>query len=151
MKREDILKMAHLNYEYMKEYLIATNAKADIRAMPKLDMALAMGLVNQSEYSGYRAKNPELKEMFFALDLIESYGSGIRRAKNAMEENGSPALVFEPSNDTDDYTMVTAYINEEYARIQAEEAEAENRQENRQETDKKPTRTQILKDRFWRC
>ena len=65
--------------------------------------------------------NPELKEMFFSLDLIESYGSGIRRAKNAMKENGSPELVFEPSNDTDDYTMVTAYINEEFARIQAEE------------------------------
>jgi len=260
-----------LNYEYMKEYLIATNAKADIRAMPKLDMAQAMGLVSQSAYSGYRARNfavlmfadkpqafipyarvevireavgtdkmvsqvfdgpiwiqakrvidyfketimsaytvrepdrvghrmvynyplamfselatncilhkeysrreyigiyiykdhisfinhnrpvppvtiesmntdtefrdrvylnPELKEMFFALDLIESYGSGIRRAKTAMEENGSPALVFEPSNDTDDYTMVTAYINAEFAQIQAEEAQKGNRPENNQE------------------
>lgn len=25
--------------------------------------------------------NPEIKDMFFALHLIESYGSGIRRAK----------------------------------------------------------------------
>lgn len=58
----------------------------------------------------------------------------IRRAKNAMKENGSPDLVFEPANDTDDYTMVTAYINEEYARIQSEESEKSNRQENRQET-----------------
>ena len=245
-----------LNYEYMKEYLIATNAKSDIRSMPKVDMAQAMGLISKNDYSGYRAKNfavlmfadkpqefipyarveiireavgtdkmvsqvfdgpiwiqakrvidyfsetimsaytvrepdrvghrmvynyplamfselatncilhkeysrkeyvgiyiykdhisfinhnrpvppvtieamnndtefrdrvylnPELKEMFFSLDLIESYGSGIRRAKNAMKENGSPELVFEPSNDTDDYTMVTAYINEEFARIQ---------------------------------
>ena len=260
-----------LNYEYMKEYLIATNAKSDIRTMAKLDMALAMGLVSPSDYSGYRAKNfavlmfadkpqdyipyarvevireavgtdkmvsqvfdgpiwiqakrvidyfsetimsaytvrepnrvghrmvynyplamfselatncilhkeysrseyigiyiykdhisfinhnrpvppvtieamnsntefrdrvylnPELKEMFFALDLIESYGSGIRRAKNAMKENGSPDLVFEPNNDTDDYTMVTAYINEEFAKIQAEESDKVNRQENRQE------------------
>ena len=46
-----------LNYEYMKEYLIATNAKPDIRSMPKLDMAKAMGLISQSDYSGYRAKN----------------------------------------------------------------------------------------------
>ena len=260
-----------LNYEYMKEYLIATNAKPDIRSMPKLDMAKAMGLISQSDYSGSRAKNfavlmfadkpqdfipyarvevireavgtdkmvsqvfdgpiwiqakrvidyfsetimsaytvrepdrvghrmvynyplamfselatncilhkeysrkeyigiyiykdhisfinhnrpvppvtieamnsdtefrdrvylnPELKEMFFSLDLIESYGSGIRRAKNAMNENGSPELVFEPSNDTDDYTMVTAYINEEFARIQTEESKKNNRQENRQQ------------------
>ena len=248
-----------LNYEYMKEYLIATNAKPDIRAMSKLEMAQAMNLISESEYGGYRAKNfavlmfadkpqdyipyarvevireavgtdkmvaqvfdgpiwiqakrvidyfeetimsaytvreeglighrmvynwprdmfaelatncilhkeydkrqyigiyvyadhisfinhnrpvppvtieamntdkefrernylnPELKEMFFALDLIESYGSGIRRAKNAMESNHSPALLFEPSNETDDYTMVTAYINEEFARIHEEE------------------------------
>ena len=37
------------------------------------------------------------------------------------------------NNDTDDYTMVTAYINEEFARIQAEENEKNNRQESRQE------------------
>lgn len=29
--------------------------------------------------------------------------------------------MFEPVNDTDDYTMVTAYINEEFARVQREE------------------------------
>lgn len=58
-----------------------------------------------------------LKEMFFKLDLIQSYGSGIRRAKTAMEVNGSPKLVFSPNNDTDDYTLAIAYINEEFARI----------------------------------
>lgn len=34
-----------LNYEYMKEYLIAANAKQDIREMSKLDMAKAIGLI----------------------------------------------------------------------------------------------------------
>lgn len=34
---------------------------------------------------------------------------------------GSPALVFEPDNDTDDYTAVTAYINGEFAAVKAEE------------------------------
>ena len=29
--------------------------------------------------------------------------------------------MFEPANDTDDYTAVTAYINEEFARVKAEE------------------------------
>ena len=274
-----------LNYEYMKEYLVATRAKDDIRSLPKLEMARAMGLVSQSEYGGYRAKNfavlmfadkpqsfipyarvelireaigtgkmvsqvfdgpvwiqakrvidffremimtsytirepdkvghrivynyplamfaelatncilhkeyarkeyigiyvykdhisfvnhnrpvppvtieamnsdvefrnrvylnPELKEMFFALDLIESYGSGIRRAKNAMKDNGSPELVFEPTNDDDDYTMVTAYINEEFARIQAEENQGgasrkttKKRPRNNQEKTKKQPR-----------
>ena len=54
--------------------------------------------------------NEEIKEMFFALDLIESYGSGIRRAKKAMEDNRSPKLIFTPDNETDDYTMATAFI-----------------------------------------
>jgi predicted HTH transcriptional regulator len=56
-----------------------------------------------------------------ALDLLESYGSDIRRAKNTMKANGSPELVFEPDNDIDDYTMVTAHINEEFKKIQQEE------------------------------
>ncbi len=65
-----------------------------------------------------------IKEMFFALKLIQSYGSGIRRAKRAMKANGSPKLVFGPDNDTDDYTQVSAYINEEFARIQTKEEKA---------------------------
>ncbi|MBQ9064986.1 MAG: putative DNA binding domain-containing protein [Blautia sp.] len=65
--------------------------------------------------------NDELKDMFFKLDLIQSYGSGIRRAKNSMAANGSPKLVFTPNNDLDDYTLAEAYINEEFARIQEEE------------------------------
>src|SRR3712207_602428 len=46
-----------LNYEYMKEYLLQTGAKQDIREMSKLDMAKSMGLISESEYGGYRAKN----------------------------------------------------------------------------------------------
>ncbi|MCD7807751.1 MAG: putative DNA binding domain-containing protein [Erysipelotrichaceae bacterium] len=58
--------------------------------------------------------NPQIKDMFYALHLIESYGSGIRRAKDALAENGNPAPVFYPDNDYDDYTQVIMYINEEY-------------------------------------
>lgn len=248
-----------LSYEYMKEYLVRTNAASDIKALSKLDMARAMHLISDSEYGGYRAKNfavlmfserpevfipeakvvlireaigtdkmeskafngpiwiqaqqviryfrdtiqssynirdrvtndthvvynwpetmfnelavncilhkeysnnnyigiywysdhlvfinhnrplppvtiesmnnntefndrqylnTELKEMFYNLGLIQSYGSGIRRAKQAMEDNHSPKLLFEPANELDDYTMVTAYINEEFDRIHNEE------------------------------
>ena len=65
--------------------------------------------------------NDELKELFFNLDLIQSYGSGVRRAKKAMADNGSPKLVYGPDNDADDYTQVIAYINQEFLRIQEEE------------------------------
>ena len=38
-----------------------------------------------------------------------------------MSQIGTPDLVFEPDNDTDDYTVVTAYIHEEFAWGRAEE------------------------------
>ena len=44
--------------------------------------------------------NKELKEMFFSLNLIESYGSGIRRAKDALSENGSPEFLKEFNGST---------------------------------------------------
>ena len=71
--------------------------------------------------------------MFFNLNLIQSYGSGIRRAKKAMADNGSPELVFEPMNDTDELTMVTACINQEFFRIRQEEEKAVMTQEMTQE------------------
>ena len=75
----------------------------------------------QTRFDDRKYLNPELKEMFFALDLIESYGSGIRRAKDALKENHSPELQFLPDNDTDDYTMAVVMINEEFAEIREEE------------------------------
>jgi predicted HTH transcriptional regulator len=47
-----------------------------------------------------------------------------------MKANGSPELVFEPNNDIDDYTMVTAYINEEFQMISQEEQMGQNEKEN---------------------
>ena len=66
----------------------------------------------ERRFDDRRYLNPELKEMFFALDLIESYGSGIRRTKDALEENHSPEPQFLPDNDIDDYTMAVLRINE---------------------------------------
>lgn len=241
-----------LNYEYMKEYLVQTGAKEDIRNLSKLDMAKSMGLISESEYGGYRAKNfavlmfanrpnqfipnahvevireikgtdrmeakrfdgpiwiqaqqlsryfqdmvmtsytirtddkieheiiynypliafeelatnailhkeydtpeyvgiyvyqdcisivnhnrplppvtietlntsrrfdkrqyvnPQIKDMFYSLNLIESYGSGIRRAKDALLNNGSPELLFLPDNDVDNYTNVIMRIQPEF-------------------------------------
>ena len=71
----------------------------------------------REEFRDREYLNPEIKEMFFALGLVQSYGSGIRRAKHAMADNGNPPLMFEPLNDSDDYTMVTCPINEEFAYI----------------------------------
>ena len=58
--------------------------------------------------------NKELKDMFFSLGLIESYGSGIRRAKDALLENGSPDLKFYPDNEIDNYTNAVMSISKEF-------------------------------------
>ena len=47
-------------------------------------------LNERESFDGRGYVNPELKDMFFALGLIESFGSGVRRAKHAMRDNGSP-------------------------------------------------------------
>ena len=53
--------------------------------------------------------------------ICESYGSGIRRVKDALKENHSPELRFLPDNDADDYTIAVVMINEEFASIREEE------------------------------
>jgi len=98
-------------------------------------------LNNKRTFDDRRYLNPELKEMFFALDLIESYGSGIRRAKDALSDNGSPKLQFLPENDTDNYTMAVVGINEEFQAVRKEEEEktaleSEEVKEGLQESDK---------------
>lgn len=44
-------------------------------------------LNTQVDFDDRHYLNDEIKEMFFKLDLIQSYGSGVRRAKKAMEDN----------------------------------------------------------------
>ena len=84
-------------------------------------------LNERESFDGRGYVNPELKDMFFALGLIESFGSGVRRAKHAMRDNGSPALVYEPANDADNYTMVTASIQPEFLEDGGAEAPGDKR------------------------
>lgn len=44
-----------------------------------------------------------------------------------MRDNGSPALVYEPANDADDYTMVTASIQPEFLEDGGAEAPGDKR------------------------
>ena len=77
--------------------------------------------------------NKELKDMFFSLNLIESYGSGIRRAKDSLFQNGSPELEFYPNNETDNYTNAVMAINKEFLRVFNSSSTQETTQETTQE------------------
>ena len=50
-----------------------------------------------------------------------------------MSDSGSPDLIFEPMNETDELTMITACINDEFSRIRQEEKKARITQEMTQE------------------
>lgn len=93
---------------------------------------------SQSSFDNRKYLNPELKDMFFALNLIESYGSGIRRAKEALKSNRSPRMEFLPNNDYDDYTMAVIYINEEFAEISKDEKKIIESDKKPIKADKKP-------------
>ena len=107
-------------------------------------------LNEREEFDDRKYLNPELRDMFFSLNLVESYGSGIRRAKRAMAANGSPALVFVPDNETDDYTMAIACINEEFARIRAGESngKAEEIAKEKQKKSKRKAKEPALRLRM---
>lgn len=88
--------------------------------------------------------NPQIKDMFYSLHLIESYGSGIRGAKNALMENGNDVPIFLPDNEHDDYTQVIMYINQEY-----KEYEDQDNEPIITETIKLPKNQQIVYDAIY--
>lgn len=49
-----------------------------------------------------------------AFEELATNGSGIRRAKDTLLENGSPKLKFYPDNEEDNYTNAVMGINAEF-------------------------------------
>ena len=58
--------------------------------------------------------NPELRDMFKALGIIESFGTGIGEAKRSMVENSSLELFFKLFEGRESITSVVIPVNEEY-------------------------------------
>ena len=52
------------------------------------------GLNERTFFNERDTVNLELRDMFKALGIIESFGTGIGEAKRSMAENSSPELVF---------------------------------------------------------
>ena len=65
-------------------------------------------------------ENPELRDMFKSLGIIESFGTGIGEAKRSMRENGSPDLYYKMFDNNDNVTSVVIPVNEEYYEIKNE-------------------------------
>lgn len=63
--------------------------------------------------------NPEIRDMFKALGIIESFGTGIGEAKRALERNGSPELYYRYFSEGANITSVVIPVNEEYLKLKS--------------------------------
>lgn len=62
-------------------------------------------------------ENPEIRDMFKALGIIESFGTGIGEAKRSMDDNGSPALYYKIFSESDNVTSVVIPVSDEFISI----------------------------------
>ena len=74
-------------------------------------------LNERSLFNERDTENPELRDMFKSLGIIESFGTGIGEAKRAMKENGSPELYYKYFDINSNITSVVIPVNEEYLDI----------------------------------
>lgn len=111
--------IVHNNYENKKPIQIYISDKQiNIvnynRPLPPLKI---QDLNERTFFNERDTENPEIRDMFKALGIIESFGTGIGEAKRALGENGSPALYYKTFDMMDNLTSVVIPVNEEYTKI----------------------------------
>jgi predicted HTH transcriptional regulator len=112
--------IVHNNYENGKSIQIyISDRQINIvnynRPLPPLRI---QDLNERTFFNERDAENPEIRDMFKALGIIESFGTGIGEAKRALEKNGSPALYYKTFGNLDNVTSVVIPVNEEYMEIE---------------------------------
>lgn len=113
--------IVHNNYENGKPIQIyISESQINIVNYNKPLPPLSLKDLNERRVFNERdTENPELREMFKALGIIESFGTGIGEAKRAMKENGSPKLYYKIFSESDNVTSVVIPVNEEYRTIKS--------------------------------
>ena len=111
--------IVHNNYENKKPIQIYISDKQiNIvnynRPLPPLKI---QDLNERTFFNERDTENPEIRDMFKALGIIESFGTGIGEAKRSLDENGSPSLYYKTFDTMDNLTSVVIPVNEEYAEI----------------------------------
>jgi len=113
--------IVHNNYENKKPIQIYISDKQiNIVNYNKPLPPLNIQDLNERTYFNERdTENPEIRDMFKSLGIIESFGTGIGEAKRALEENGSPSLYYKVFDIMDNITSVVIPVNEEYLEIKS--------------------------------
>ena len=113
--------LVHNNYENGKPIQIyLSESQINIVNYNKPLPPLSLKDLNERRVFNERdTENPEIREMFKALGIIESFGTGIGEAKRAMKDNGSPDLYYKIFSPSDNVTSVVIPVNEEYRRMKS--------------------------------
>ncbi|MBR0091097.1 MAG: putative DNA binding domain-containing protein [Lachnospiraceae bacterium] len=108
--------IVHNNYENGKPIQIYISEKQiNIVNYNKPLPPIRISDLNERTFFNERdTENPEIRDMFKALGIIESFGTGIGEAKRSMRENGSPDLFYKTFDANDNVTSVVIPVNEEY-------------------------------------
>lgn len=111
--------LVHNNYENGKPIQIYISEKQiNIvnynKPLPPLKIS---DLNDRSFFNERDTENPEIRDMFKQLGIIESFGTGIGEAKQSMAENGSPELYYRTFEDNANVTSVIIPVNKEYYEI----------------------------------
>ena len=108
--------IVHNNYENGKPIQIYVSEKQiNIVNYNKPLPPIRISDLNERTFFNERdTENPEIRDMFKALGIIESFGTGIGEAKRSMWENGSPDLFYKTFDVNDNVTSVVIPVNEEY-------------------------------------
>ena len=111
--------IVHNNFENGKPIQIyISNKQINIVNYNKPLPPLSINDLNERTFFNERdCENPEIRDMFKALGIIESFGTGISEAKRAMEENGSDELYYKTFDNFDNITSVVIPANKEYLNI----------------------------------
>jgi predicted HTH transcriptional regulator len=114
--------IVHNNYENGKPIQVyISESQINIVNYNKPLPPLKLQDLNERTFFSERdTENPEIRDMFKALGIIESFGTGIGEAKRALENNGSPELFYKVFDTTDNVTSVVIPVNEEYKAIKKE-------------------------------
>ncbi len=111
--------IVHNNYENGKPIQIyVSERQINIVNYNKPLPPIRISDLNERTFFNERdTENPEIRDMFKALGIIESFGTGIGEAKRSMRENGSPDLFYKIFDVNDNVTSVVLPVNEEYYEI----------------------------------
>lgn len=139
--------IVHNNYENQKPIQIyISRSQLNIVNYNKPLPPLKINDLNERSFFNERdTENPEIRDMFKALGIIESFGTGIGEAKRAMQENGSPQLYYKLFDSNDNVTSVVIPVNQEYYQIKYENDRGQN---PRPEVDTENIKQKILNSKY---